>query len=70
MAMEGPPISLDIDLPSKTIATETGDRWYFEIDEKRQHQLVNGLDEIGLTLEHEAQIKVFEANHLKQHPWL
>lgn len=70
LATQDDPLHLQIDLVSKTIAIPSGEKWQFDIDEKRRYQLVNGLDEIGLTLEHAEQIKVFEENHLKQYPWL
>ena len=70
LATQDDPLHLQIDLVSKTIAAPSGEKWQFDIDEKRRYQLVNGLDEIGLTLEHAEQIKVFEENHLKQYPWL
>ena len=70
LATQDTPTHLHIDLVAKSIATPSGEKWQFDIDEKRRYQLVNGLDEIGLTLEHAEQIKVFEENHLKQYPWL
>ena len=53
---------LTVDLESLTIAAE--DRTIpFEYDTFRRHKLLNGLDDIGLTLEHEAEIAVFESAH-------
>ena len=70
LATQDTPTHLHIDLVAKSISIPSGETWLFDIDEKRRYQLVNGLDEIGLTLEHAEQIKVFEENHLKQYPWL
>jgi len=42
----------------------------FEIDSSRKHSLLNGLDEIGLTLEHADEIKAFEARRRSEQPWL
>jgi 3-isopropylmalate/(R)-2-methylmalate dehydratase small subunit len=42
----------------------------FEIDPFRKHCLVNGLDDIGLTLQEEAKIKAFEARSSAERPWL
>ena len=42
----------------------------FEIDPFRKYCLLNGLDEIGLTLRHADKIRTFESKHLARHPWL
>ena len=42
----------------------------FDIEPFRKHCLENGLDEIGLTLEHASEIRTFEAKHLAEKPWL
>ena len=49
-----------VDLPAQTITAEDGLRFEFEIDPFRKHRLVNGLDDIGMTLQHEAAIAQFE----------
>ena len=52
------------DLPSQTISDASGLSYKFEIDQFRKHVLLEGLDDIGLTLKHEADITAFEqANH-------
>lgn len=53
--------SLTIDLENKTVADASGVIATFEIDEFRRHCLLNGLDDIGLTLQHEEKITAFEA---------
>lgn len=61
---------LNIDLPAQTVRTPSGQVFNFEITEHRKHCLLNGLDEIGLTLVHAHEIEAFE-NRLKQtQPWL
>ena len=54
---------LEVDLEALRIRTQDGHEIPFEIDEFERHCLLNGLDEIGLTLEHEDDIEAFEARH-------
>lgn len=61
---------LQIDLPSQTIITPSGTSYSFEVDEERKHRLLNGLDDIGLTLQHQQQIQAFEKRRQEQYPWL
>ena len=62
---------LIVDLPAQTLSTTSGARSFsFEIDATRKHNLVNGLDEIGLTLQHADEIRDFEARRLHAQPWL
>ena len=42
----------------------------FEVDEFRKHRLLNGLDDIGLTLQHADEIKAYESRRKQQAPWL
>jgi len=66
-----PGFKLSIDLEHQTVATVDGATVFsFEIDPFRKHCLLNGLDEIGLTLQHADEIRVFEAKHLAEQPWL
>ena len=55
--------SLTVDLPAQTIVDSSGLNYKFEIDEFRKHILLEGLDEIGLTLKHDAKIAEFEELH-------
>jgi 3-isopropylmalate/(R)-2-methylmalate dehydratase small subunit len=57
---------LNIDLESKVLTDEHGLRIEFELDEHRRHFLLNGLDDIGLTLQHEDKIAAFEAKRAAQ----
>lgn len=61
---------LSIDLPNQTVTTPSGTSYHFDITEHRKHCLLNGLDEIGLTLQHADEIKAFEAKHRAEQPWL
>ncbi len=54
---------LTIDLESKTVADNHGLHFTFEVDDFRRHCLLKGLDDIGLTLQHEDQIRAYEAQH-------
>lgn len=47
-----------------------GEWFQFDITPHRKHCMLNGLDEIGLTLQHADEIKAFEAKHKAAQPWL
>jgi 3-isopropylmalate/(R)-2-methylmalate dehydratase small subunit len=61
---------LRVDLPSQTVTLPSGTTFKFDITPHRKHCLLNGLDEIGLTLQHADEIRTFEAKHKASHPWL
>lgn len=61
---------LDVDLQQQTVTTPKGEVYAFEVDAFRKHCLLNGLDEIGLTLESSDKIKAFEALQKQSAPWL
>jgi 3-isopropylmalate/(R)-2-methylmalate dehydratase small subunit len=61
---------LTIDLPAQTVTTPGGESFRFEVDAFRKHCLVNGLDDIGLTLQHADTIRAYEARRKQQAPWL
>lgn len=61
---------LKIDLAAQTITTPSGEVFPFDVTEHRKHCLLNGLDEIGLTLAHSDKIRAFEAQHQANQPWL
>ena len=66
-----PGFSLTIDLDRQTVATADGSTVCgFEIEPFRKHCLLNGLDDIGLTLTHADEIRAFEAKRLAAQPWL
>jgi 3-isopropylmalate/(R)-2-methylmalate dehydratase small subunit len=58
-----PGYRLSIDLDRKNILSEDGIDWPFDVDEFRRQCLLNGLDDIGLTLQQEARIRAYEAVH-------
>ena len=49
---------------------DDGDEYDFKIDEFKKYCLLEGLDDIGLTLEYGDDIKDFEKHYYKQYPWL
>ena len=61
---------LNIDLAAQMITTPSGKAFKFDIDAFRKHCLLNGLDDIGLTMQHQDKIKAFEAKHKAAQPWL
>jgi 3-isopropylmalate/(R)-2-methylmalate dehydratase small subunit len=66
-----PGFKLVIDLERQRVATPDGSMMFgFEIDPFRKHCLINGLDDIGLTLQHADAIREFEARRLADQPWL
>jgi len=66
----GPGFDLTVDLESQTITTRYGDKIRFEIDPSRKYRLLNGLDDIGLTLRHADKIRAYEASRRQAAPWL
>jgi 3-isopropylmalate/(R)-2-methylmalate dehydratase small subunit len=65
-----PGFKLRIDLDNQTVSTVDGGQvMRFEVDAFRKYCLLNGLDEIGLTLRHADKIKAFEARRKTQFPW-
>jgi 3-isopropylmalate/(R)-2-methylmalate dehydratase small subunit len=61
---------LTIDLAAQKITTPSGREIGFDVDENRKYRLLNGLDDIGLTLQHADEIKAYEAVRAKRAPWL
>ena len=61
---------LKIDLEQQSITAPDGTVYQFEVEAFRKHCLLNGLDDIGLTLQHVDEIKAFEAKHRAAQPWL
>jgi 3-isopropylmalate/(R)-2-methylmalate dehydratase small subunit len=61
---------LRVDLPSQTVTTPSGAQFGFEVDSFRKDCLLNGLDDIGLTLKDADDIRAYEAKHKAQAPWL
>ena len=67
-AQEG--YKLDVDLETQTVKTPAGETLSFEVDGFRKHCLLNGLDDIGLTLQSENAIRDFEGRWQQKSPWL
>ena len=62
--------SLTIDLPRQCVVKPDGTELPFDVQPFRKHCLLNGLDDIGLTLQHADKIRAFEAERLLKQPWL
>ena len=65
-----PGYTLTIDLPRQVVVKPDGAELPFEVQPFRKYCLVNGFDDIGLTLRHADKIKAFEAERLARMPWL
>ncbi|MEY3861805.1 MAG: hypothetical protein RIR60_171 [Pseudomonadota bacterium] len=65
-----PNYKLQVDLAAQTVSTPSGEAFSFSVDAFRKHCLLNGLDDIGLTMQHQDKIKAFEARHQQAQPWL
>ena len=61
---------LEIDLPNQVIIRSNGEKIPFNVDEFRKHCLINGLDDIGLTMQQGDAIAEFEAMRTEKFPWL
>jgi 3-isopropylmalate/(R)-2-methylmalate dehydratase small subunit len=61
---------LTIDLAEQTVTRPDGVQYSFEVDAFRKHCLLNGLDDIGLTLQDAELIREFEVGYQKTNPWL
>lgn len=61
---------LSVDLVNRVVIKPNGKRHEFEVPEFRRYCLLNGLDDIGITLQHADEIKAFEQQRLNQKPWL
>jgi 3-isopropylmalate/(R)-2-methylmalate dehydratase small subunit len=65
-----PGFKLIVDLEKQAVATVDGAQsMHFDVDPFRKYTLLNGLDEIGLTLRHAEKIRVFESRRQTQFPW-
>lgn len=61
---------LVVDLEGQSVTMPGGESFFFDVDPFRKHSLLNGLDEIGLTLQHAGKIRAFEEKHRAMQPWL
>ena len=60
---------IEVDLENQTIASSDGEIFSFEVDPFKKHCLLNGLDDIGLTMEKEDQITAYESKAVQMFPW-
>jgi 3-isopropylmalate/(R)-2-methylmalate dehydratase small subunit len=68
-AERGENARITVDLEAQTVSTSDGTQFDFEVDAFKKHCLLNGLDDIGLTMEKIASIDAFEAKYQAQMPW-
>ncbi len=61
---------LTVDLEAQTVTTPSGEVLRFEVDSFRKYCLLNGLDDIGLTLQHTDKIKAYEERRSRSEPWV
>lgn len=61
---------LTVDLEAQTITTPSGRQIGFDVDQNRKFRLLNGLDDIDLTLQHAGDIRAYESERAKRAPWL
>jgi 3-isopropylmalate/(R)-2-methylmalate dehydratase small subunit len=69
-AQNGANATLTVDLENQTITRPDGQTVAFEVDAFRKHCLLNGLDDIGLTMEKSAAIESFETKAAQDRPWV
>jgi 3-isopropylmalate/(R)-2-methylmalate dehydratase small subunit len=69
-ARKGANARMTIDLENQKVTTSDGQEFGFQIDAFKKHCLLNGLDDIGLTMEKAAAIDTFEAKNATLHPWV
>ena len=69
-AEKGSNARIEVDLEAQTITSSDGEVFNFEVDSFKKHCLMNGLDDIGLTLEKAASIESFEAQAATARPWV
>ncbi|KAI5480170.1 hypothetical protein MNV49_001496 [Pseudohyphozyma bogoriensis] len=63
-------LEIEVDLPNQVVRRTNGEEFHFDVDPFRKHCLINGLDDIGLTLAHDAEITAFEKKRTANWPWL
>ncbi len=61
---------ITIDLERQVVVRPNGEEIHFDVDPFRKHSLLNGLDDIGQTLQHVQQIGHHETRQRERHPWL
>ncbi len=69
-AKKGANARMEVDLEAQTVTSSDGDVFYFEIDAFKKHCLLNGLDDISLSLEKSSSIESYEATIAVERPWI
>lgn len=69
-AEKGANARMEVDLEEQTITTSDGEVIKFDVDAFKKHCLLNGLDDIGLTMEKAASIDAYESKLQVSHPWV
>lgn len=69
-AEKGANARIEVDLVAQTVTSSDGETFHFEVDAFKKHCLLNGLDDIGLTMEKAASIDAFEAGAGAARPWV
>ena len=69
-AEKGSNARIEVDLEAQTVTTSDGETFSFEVDAFKKHCLLNGLDDIGLTMEKAASIDAYESKLQVSHPWV
>ena len=69
-AEKGANARMTVDLENQVVTTSDGEEFAFEIDPFRKHCLIEGLDDIGLTMEKAGAIDTFEAQAAQSRPWV
>ncbi|MFP4161318.1 MAG: 3-isopropylmalate dehydratase small subunit [Ectothiorhodospira sp.] len=65
-----PGYTLTVDLEAQVVTSPSGESFPFQVEPFRRHCLLNGLDDIGLTLQHADEIRAYEAQRRARAPWL
>ncbi len=65
-----PGLRIEVDLQAKEVRVPGGPVFHFDLDEYRRHRLLEGLDDIALTLQHAEEIRAYEARRREEAPWL
>lgn len=68
--VEAPEFSLEVDLHRQRVTADDGVSWHFDIGAEHKQRLLNGLDDIGMSLECGAAIRAFEQQHRQRAPWV
>ncbi len=69
-AEKGANARIEVDLEAQTVTASDGTAFFFEVDSFKKHCLLNGLDDIGLTMEKSGSIASFEAEAAAARPWV